>query len=108
MQFFCDGLSTRWIKIYYRFIDELVHVSEQNVSPISKNRICSIDMTKAWFKIIEHLLFIKVNRTVNMALKFSCYLGINVACRKVEGITCQEERRILDHYENQIIRPHGA
>jgi hypothetical protein len=65
-------------------------------------------MTKAWFKIIEHLLFIKVNRTVNMALRFSCYFGKNVACRKVEGITCQEERRILDHYENQIIHPHGA
>jgi hypothetical protein len=60
-------------------------------------------MTQAWFKIIEHLLFIKVNRAVNMAWKFSCYFGINVACRKVEGITCQEERRILDHMKTKSL-----
>jgi hypothetical protein len=38
-----------------------------------------------------------------MALKFSCCFGINVGCRKVEGITCQEERRILDHYETKSL-----
>jgi hypothetical protein len=64
-------------------------------------------MTKTWFKIID-LLFIKVKRAINMALKFSCCFGINVARRKVEGITCHEKRRILDHYENEVIHPHGA
>jgi hypothetical protein len=48
-----------------------------------------------------------VNGVINVALNLSCDFGINVTHRKVEGITYEEERRILYHHENRTIHPQG-
>jgi hypothetical protein len=51
-----------------------------------ENQICSTCVIKVWFKIIEHPLFIKVNRVINVALNLTCDSRINVAIENWKGL----------------------
>ncbi|KAG0571738.1 hypothetical protein KC19_VG038500 [Ceratodon purpureus] len=60
------------------------------------------------FKITEHPLFMKTTRAVNSAMKKSRDGGVEIKRRKVESITYEEERRMLDHPDNQANFARGA
>jgi hypothetical protein len=69
---------------------------------------CSTGVNEPKFKITEHPLFLKTTRAVNFAMQRSKDVGIELKRRKVEAITYEEERLILDHPENQANHGRGA
>ena len=72
-----------------------------------KKRIQETNQMEPIFIITEHPFFMSVNRVVNEAMLMSRNAGANKGRRKVNCLTFEDEKKILNHPHHQVTSPRG-
>ena len=85
----------------YMFFNRMICRSQED-------RCCRTNTSEAEFKIMKHPLFIKSTRAVVSSMQRSRAAGVEIKRRKVEAISFEEERLMLDHSDNQANYARGA